>query len=268
MDTNAFWSAKAQFYKDNNEIKTFPPALTLANMLEIHKSQDIIEVACGSGIFTVHCLQNLTNAKTFVSVDVSEKMIELSKSRKAETQGINQNIKHEFLVGDAQDLSFAKDESVDTYISNLCIHFAADPNKFLQEAKRVLKKGGKIGLSVPTRYDGFMALLSKHFLQAGWVPKFPMDPFALGYKEKMIKLLQDNGFEVRYCWDEHFKIPYEDADIDYQLYQGDGKVGFMSFDEEKRKEVRENIFNELNEMKKNFVPLQMKLVSIVAQKPL
>ena len=159
MDTDAFWSARAQYYKDYNEINTFPPTLTLANMLEIHKAQDIIEIACASGIFSCHFLRNLPNAKTFTSMDVSEKMIELAKARKATTEGINKEIQHEFVVGDAQDLSFIKDESVDLCISNLGIHMFGDPDKFLQEAKRILKKGGKIGLSVPTRYDGFMELL-------------------------------------------------------------------------------------------------------------
>jgi len=269
MDTDAFWSARAQYYKDYNELNTFPPTLTLANMLEIQKSKDIIEIACASGIFTVHFLRNLPNTKTFTSMDVSEKMIELAKARKETIEGINKDIKHEFVVGDAQNLSFMKDESVDTCISNLGIHMFVDPDKFLQEAKRILKKGGKIGLSVPTRYDGIMELLMGNFKKAGWVPNFPKDPWGLGYKEKMIKLLQDNGFEVRYCWDDHFKLPtYEDEEIDFQLNHGEGKGGFMTFDEEKKKEVRANILKEFNEMKKNFVPLQMKLVSIVAQKPL
>ena len=71
---------------------TFPLILTLANMLEIQKSQDLIEVACGSGVFTVHQLQNLTKAKTFTSVDVSQKMIELAKARKEATGGIKKGL--------------------------------------------------------------------------------------------------------------------------------------------------------------------------------
>jgi len=269
MDTDAFWSARAQYYKDYNEINTFPPTVTLANMLEIQKSEDIIEIACATGVFSVHYLRNLTNVKTFISSDVSEKMIELAKARKEATEGINKDIKHEFVVADAQDLSSIKDESMDTYISNMCIHMVSDPNKFLQEAKRVLKKGGKIGLTVPTRFDGLMAFMFGHFEKAGFKLELPRDPFRFGYREKMIELLQENGFEVRYCWDDHFKLPYyDDADIDFQLNHGEGKGPFMTFDEEKKKEVRENILKGFNEMKKNFTPLQMKLVSIVAQKPL
>ncbi len=269
MDSDAFWSDRAQYYKDNNETNTFPPTLTLANMLEIQKSQDIIEVACSSGVFTVHQLQNLTKAKTFTSVDVSQKMIELAKARKEAAGGINKEIKHEFVAADAQDLSFMKDESVDTYISNMCIHMITDQNKFLQEAKRILRKGGRIGLSVPTRHDGIMALMFGNFAKAGWKSPFTKDPFALGEKDVMIKLLQDNGFEVRFCWDDHFKLPvYEEADMDFQLTGGEGKGVFMSFDEEKKKEVRENIMRDFNEMRKNFTPLGMKLLIIVAQKPL
>ena len=271
MDSDAFWNDRAQYYKDNNEIITFPPTLTLANMLEIQKSQDIIEVACATGVFSVHCLQNLSKAKTFTSVDVSQKMIELAKARKEAAGPINKQIKHEFVVGDAQDLSFLEDESVDTYISNLCLHMITDQNKFLQEAKRILRKGGRIGLSVPTRYDGMLSLIFKNFTKAGWKSSFTKDLCALGEKDVMIKLLQDNGFEVKFCWDDHFKLPiYEEADLDFRLATplGEAQGAFLTFDEEKKKEVRENIMKEFNEMRKNFTPLQTRLVVIVAQKPL
>ena len=271
MDSEAFWNDRAQYYQESNENMTFPPTLTLANMLEIQKSQDIIEVACSSGVFTVHQLQNLTNAKTFTSVDVSQKMIELAKARKEAAGGINKEIKHEFVVGDAQGLSFMKDESVDTYISNLCIHLVTDQNKFLQEAKRILKKGGRIGLSVPTRHDSFLPLLFKSFMKAGWKSPVTKDPFALGEKDAMVKILQDNGFEVRFCWDDHFKLPiYEEADIDFRLNSplGEAQGVFLTFDEEKKKEVRENIMMEFHEMRKSFVPFQARLLLIVAEKPL
>ncbi len=269
MDLKAQWNAQAESYRDNVEITTLVPAITLSNLLEIHKAQDIIEVACATGILTLHFLRNLPNAKSLISTDFSENMIELAKARKSATEGINKDIKHEFVVADAQDMSFMKDESVDTYISSMCIHMVPDEKKFLEEAKRILRKGGKIGLTVPTRETGLLKLFWDHFAKYGWKQNLPKDMYALGEREVMIKLLQNNGFEVRFCWDDHIKASfYEDSEIDRMLTTGPwGKV-FGTFDEETKKKIRDEVLVEFHKLREKFIPFEMKTVSIVAHKPL
>ncbi len=268
MDPKTMWNAQAQTYKDTVETTTFTPALTLANMLEINKAQDIIEVACATGILSLHFLRNLTNAKTFISTDISETMIELANARKTAAEGLNKDIKHEFLVADAQDMSFMKDESVDTYISNLCVHLVEDEKKLLQEAKRILKKGGKIGLTVPNKETGLPRLAFSHLEKYGWKMNLPKDVYALGSREAMIKLLQDNGFEVRFCWEDHVKQPYyDDSSIENFFSSGHMSKVMAGYDEETQKKIKEGILNDFHEMKRQFTPLQLKMVSIVAQKP-
>lgn len=267
MDGHEFWNAKAHYYKDFNEINTLPPTLTLANMLEIQNADNIVEVGCASGLFTVFYLCNLENAKSFISVDISDTMVELAKKRKATTMGISRNIEHEFKVGDAQDLNFIQDESMDIYVSNMCIHMMSDQVKFLKEARRVLRTGGKIGLSVPCEHDGIMNLFIKNLKKIGPMPPLPKDPWALGSREKMIELLQENGFKVVFCWEDHFKLPFHKAeDINFQIDHGDAKGFSASMTPEEKMRFRENTINDFNDMKKNFVPLQMKLISIVAVK--
>ena len=254
MDGNAFWDARAQYYKDYNEINTLPPALTLGNMLNIYEAEHIVEVACSTGLFTVFCLCNLEKAKSFISVDVSGTMIKLAKERKHNQTGINREIAHEFAIGSATDLSFIKDESQDVYVSNMCIHM-------------ILKKGGKIGLTVPSEKDGLMDLFLTNLDRIGCKPNFKENPWSIGYKDVMVKLLQDNGFKVIYCWQDHFKLPYhDDEDIDFQLSHGDAKSFFASLTPEKKVEFRKNIISDFASMKQNFTPLQMKLISIVAVK--
>lgn len=94
MDRAAFWNARALCYKEYNELNTLPPTLILANMLEMYLADDIIEVACATGLFTVFNLCNLDNAKRFISVDVSDAMIELAEKRKSNTRGLNKKIIH------------------------------------------------------------------------------------------------------------------------------------------------------------------------------
>jgi len=269
-EAKAQWKIKAQATndKDNYEFNTVVPAITLANMLEINKSQDIIEVGCATGVFTLHYLQNLTNAKTFTSVDASEKMIDLANARKAATEGINKDIKHEFVLAKAENMDFIKDESIDTYVSSLCLHLVPDERKFLEEAKRILRKGGKIGLIVPCKEEGFMGTVMDHFEANGWKNNLPKDYTALGKREIMIKLLEENGFKMRFCWEDYPKLPYyEDSDVENQLTSGPLSMIFNSFNEETKKVVKENILKEFADMKKKFIPFQMKVISIVAQKP-
>lgn len=52
-----------------------------------------------------------------------------------------------------EDLSFAKDGEFEVYFSNLSLHLVADPEKMLKEAYRILKKGGRIGVSVLGRTE-------------------------------------------------------------------------------------------------------------------
>lgn len=200
MESKEFWNSRAEYYKENNEVSMLPPSLTLANMLEIYEAEDIVEVACATGVFTMFYLCNLERAKTFISVDVSDVMIKLAEERKANTMGINKKISHEFKVGDAQELNFLKDQSIDIYVSTMCLHLVSDKAKFLKEARRVLKRGGKIGLTVPCREDGMIGLFVENIEKvAPTAGPFPWHLFSFGYKDKMVELLQENGFQVRYC---------------------------------------------------------------------
>lgn len=168
---------------------------------------------------------------------------------------------------DAQDLYFIDNESMDVYVSNMCIHMVSDQIKFLKEAKRVLRKGGKIGLTVPCKEDGMMNLFISNMKKNDVLPPLPNNPWSLGSKNNMIKLLQENGFEVRYCWDDHFKLPYfNDDSIDFQINHGELKPFCEALALEKKNNLRNDIIQDFHEMKKNFIPLQMKLVSIVVVK--
>ena len=269
MDPKTVWDSKAQYYKDSFEDITFPAALTLANMLELSKSKDVIEVACATGKFSVFCLSNYPNIQNFTSCDISDSMIELAKQRKAEALGIHKSINHEFKAGNAEDLKDVKDESIDTYISNLCINLVPDASIFLQEAKRVLKKGGRVGLSVPKGGEGYMHTIFEFFAEAGFKMLPGRSPYYLGSREAMIKLLQDNGFEVEACWDDHYKCPYYTDESIVEVLSGkDFGPIYLKFDQEAQASIKEKILSKFRKVRESFEPLQVGGVSIVARKPL
>lgn len=53
----------------------------------------------------------------------------------------------EFRVADAHSLPF-EDGSFDVVLSNLTVHHLGDPDKFLAEAFRVLRPGGRLAFTV------------------------------------------------------------------------------------------------------------------------
>jgi len=69
-------------------------------------------------------------------------MIDIAKDRKQKAEGISPKIKHQFEVGDAQDLKTIDSGVVDVAVMNYVIDHIPDPVKGVKEAWRVLKPGG------------------------------------------------------------------------------------------------------------------------------
>jgi len=98
----------------------------------------ILDLGCGNGrLYEIFKDKNID----YIGIDISEKLIRLAQTKYPETQ---------FLVGDGLDLPF-KDNSFDVVYSIAVFHHIPSQAlriQFLKEAKRVLKKDGKIILTV------------------------------------------------------------------------------------------------------------------------
>ena len=93
------------------------------------------------------------------------------------------------------------------------------------------------------------------------------DPYCFGSREAMIKLLQDNGFEVEACWNDYINCPfYTDESVDRVLVGKDFGQIYQSFDKEVQANVREKILNRFRKAKEEFEPTITKIVSIVGKK--
>ena len=259
------WDNKAKFYQEDLEQITFPSAVTLGNMLEISKAKNIVEMACATGLYSLYFLKTFNNAETFLSIDFSDKMIELANETKSQTEGLCKTTKHEFIVGSAEDLSFIKEESQDIYFSNLCVPLLLNPTKTLQEAKRILRKDGKIGITVPYLEKGsLIELFVSTFKEFS---KDPPPSISFFTRETLIKTFQENGFEVVYCWEESFRLPvFDEAGIDGMLAGEDQGPAFRKFDAETQKVIRAKILEGFEKMRQDLIAPYMKILSIVAKK--
>jgi len=105
---------------------------------EVPAKSRVLDMGCGNGRF----YQLLKDKDvSYIGIDKSERLIEKARERYPEP---------EFLVGDGLSLPF-KDESFDFVFSIAVLHHLPSEEsriQFLSEARRVLKKSGKLKFSV------------------------------------------------------------------------------------------------------------------------
>lgn len=260
-DISTMWNAYSALYSKKFERNNLPFGVSLANMLQIfeEKPENILEIACGSGLFNRYLVQNLEHECTLTAIDIAEEMIALAKEQYSKFPSLS-NVKVTYEVGNSEELTNVADESVDCYIANLCLHLTSDPQKMLQELKRVLKKGKRFGLSVLGPADrvtflGIFPSVVKELEEE--IPELKpksstRSVFHLGKREDLMKLVEEAGLKIDYCWSQRasFDCVTED-DFEGLIMGGPGnKKLFESLGEKEQKRVLETL---RKKVKENFI---------------
>lgn len=129
--------SKAGISYDTHAIAQYSAAIKLSNMLrEMHplKEGDILEIGCGTGLFT-HEYAPLLKPRKATFVDISE----ITK--------FNIFPEEEYFCEDAERWIERQDSEWDTILSTSAIQWFADIPKFLKECHRILRPGGVIAIS-------------------------------------------------------------------------------------------------------------------------
>lgn len=142
-----FWDSFAEKYDKNRKKSGANEAYD--NLFKMFKkditgTRNLLEVATGTGLISLQ-LNKLVPEIT--AIDLSPEMLKIAKE-KAKQQKVN-NIK--FDEGDICNLSFS-DNSFDAVIASNVLHLLFEPDKAIQEIKRVVKPEGIVIL--PTYCHG------------------------------------------------------------------------------------------------------------------
>ncbi|KAF2759744.1 S-adenosyl-L-methionine-dependent methyltransferase [Pseudovirgaria hyperparasitica] len=140
MTTRNDTPALASGYTTRNTTQ-FNAALFLLSHLPIPPAATVLDIGCGPGNLAAH-ISTLTSPPAHVTgIDPSTDRIALA------TQTHAHNPLLTFHVGIAEDLSRFPDAAFDIVFVNSTLHWVADQARAIREFARVLKPGGRLGVS-------------------------------------------------------------------------------------------------------------------------
>jgi len=109
---------------------------------ELREGETVLDLGSGGGIDVVLSARRVGPSGHAIGVDMTDEMLSLAR-RNAEAAGAG-NV--EFRKGTIEALPVA-DESIDVVISNCVINLASDKRAVFAEIARVLRPGGRMGVS-------------------------------------------------------------------------------------------------------------------------
>ncbi len=183
MNDKKFWDSQARTYDKVVKLLTQNQYEAIYKFIKepLTKEMEVLEVATGTGLVAGEIADYV---KSIEATDFSEEMIATAKSQKYAS-----NIK--FSCADIFDLPF-EDNQFDTVIASNVLHIIPEPEKAMQEIKRVLKPNGLLisptflwkELTFFGKIQKFFMLLKNFPLKTEW------------NKETFKRFIDDNGFTI------------------------------------------------------------------------
>ncbi|KAI6383221.1 hypothetical protein MCOR25_000142 [Pyricularia grisea] len=124
-----------------NNVTQKNTGLFLLDRLIIKPGMHILDVGCGPGNITAHIAKLVGPTGSVAGIDPSKERIALAQELIATAPNLS------FSMGFAEDLSRFANASFDIVYVNSTFHWIADQAAAMREFNRVLKPGGRLGIS-------------------------------------------------------------------------------------------------------------------------
>jgi len=129
---------------------SLPDAAVLASLgcgnptavAELREGETVLDLGSGGGIDVILSAKRVGETGKAFGLDMTDEMLELARRNAAEAGAANV----EFLKGYIEEVPLP-DASVDVIISNCVINLSVDKPKVFAEMHRVLRAGGRLGIS-------------------------------------------------------------------------------------------------------------------------
>jgi len=129
----------AQAYDEISDSQ-FKRGKKLVDRLQMKPGYSILDIGSGTGRLGRHVATIIGSTGSFVGIDPLEERVKLALQK-------NQHSNAVYQVGIAEDLSFAANESIDVVYLSSVFHWVLDKPTALKEIVRVLKPGGRVGIT-------------------------------------------------------------------------------------------------------------------------
>ena len=109
---------------------------------DLREGETVLDLGSGGGIDVLLSAKRVGPSGVAYGLDMTEEMLALARRNATEAGASNAH----FLLGHIEDIPLPA-ESVDVVISNCVINLSVDKPRVLREIARVLKPGGRVGVS-------------------------------------------------------------------------------------------------------------------------
>lgn len=224
------WDRASDCYEQYWQRQLQPALDLLLDTADLQPGEDVIDVACGTGLATLPAAARVSPGGRVVATDLSPEMVAALQRTLAATGTTNVEV----VCGDAEDLDV--DGPFDVALCALGLMYVPDPAAAIGELHRVLRPGGRTVVSVWGERR-----------RCGWAELFPIVGarissdvcpmfFAMGAPQTLTETLTGAGF-VDVC-DSRLEVGIDYADEEAALGAafrgGPVALAYSRFDETTR----------------------------------
>lgn len=210
----------------NMDLEGLPPDMLLASfgcgnptlLAQLHPGEVVLDLGSGAGLDVLLSAKRVGPTGKAYGLDMTDEMLKVARDNQ-----VRSGVKNaEFLKGHIENIPLP-DNSVDVIISNCVINLAADKDRVLREAYRVLKPGGRFAVSdivltkqLPVRIQGdllaWVGCVAGALVQDDYQDKLT----AAGFKD--IEIEATRAFSESDL--EGYKLPFELSDEEKEALNG------------------------------------------------
>jgi ubiquinone/menaquinone biosynthesis C-methylase UbiE len=206
---------------------------TLAEAADILAGEQVIDIAAGNGNATLAAAHRFANV---TSTDYVQSLLDKGAARAA-AEGVHVTFK----VADAEALPYPE-STFDVALSTFGIMFAPNHHQAADEALRVVRSGGRIGMANWTP-EGFIGQLFKVIGRHVPPPTGVASPALWGTEPHIVQLFGQQARDIR-CVRKHFNFRYSSASHWIQIfrdYYGPTHKAFASLDAAGQSRLQDDI---------------------------